>query len=374
MKYCKECVQPDTRPGIKFDKKGICLACNFARKTDKIKWRKRRKELEKIAEYGRSHNVSGYDCIIGVSGGKDSTRQSIFVRDELGLKPLLVSCQYPPEQLVERGASNISNLISLGFDCITVAPDPVVWKNLMLQGFLKYGNWCKSTEMALYASAPKVAIAYHIPLIFLGENPAIALGDTGVGSFTGNANKMKYYHTLQGGDPRKNELVPKEVKDQDIIFYKYPSDDELKWAKLKIVYLGYYIKDFTRFKNAEFAVKRGLQIRRDPPEDIGDIYGFGALDEDFVVVNQMLKYLKFGFGQVTDQLAEAVRLKMMKRTEAAKLVKKYDGKCAKRFIKGFCKYLGISEKKFWQVAESYRNKDIWRRDSRGKWKLKVQLA
>lgn len=373
MKYCKECVQPDTRPGIQFDKNGVCLACFFAKQTQAIDWGERARELKEIAEYGKKHNVSGYDCIIGVSGGKDSTRQSIFVRDELGLKPLLVSCQYPPEQLAERGARNISNLISLGFDCITTAPNPKVWKKLMLQGFLKYGNWCKSTEMALYASAPKVAIAYHIPLIFLGENPAIAMGDTGVGSLTGDANKMKYYHTLQGGDPRKNNLVTEEMEDQDLILYKYPEDEELEWAKLRIVYLGYYIKDFTRFKNAEFAVKRGLMVRDDPPEDIGDIYGFGALDEDYVVVNQMLKYLKFGFGQVTDQVAEAVRLKMMTRTEAIKFVKKYDGKCADRFVKRFCKYLGVSEKKFWEVAESYRNKDIWEKDKNNQWALKISL-
>lgn len=374
MKYCKECVQPDTRPGIKFDGKGVCLACNFAKKTEKIDWVSRRQELDKIAEYGKRHNVSGYDCIIGVSGGKDSTRQSIFVRDELGLKPLLVSCQYPPEQLVDRGTHNISNLISLGFDCITVAPNPKVWKELMLQGFLKYGNWCKSTEMALYASAPKVAIAYHIPLIFLGENPAIALGDMGVGSVTGDANRMKYYHTLQGGNPRKNKLADKNTTDKDLILYTYPSDDELEWGKLKIIYLGYYIKDFTRFKNAEFAIERGLMIRNEKPEDIGDVYGFGALDEDYVIVNQMLKYLKFGFGQVTDQMAEAVRLKMMTRQKAIEFVKKYDGKCSDRFIKRFCEYLGISEKKFWKVAESFRNKEIWKKNKNNKWMLKTQLT
>src|SRR3989344_2178818 len=372
MKYCKKCVQPNTRPGIVFDKKGVCMACRLAEQHNRIDWPKRRKELEEIADFGKKNNVSGYDCIIGVSGGKDSTRQSIFVRDELGLNPLLVSCQYPPEQMAERGARNISNLISLGFDCITVAPDPKAWKELMLQGFLKYGNWCKSTEIALYASAPKVAIAYHIPLIFLGENPAIAMGDTGVGSFTGDANRMKYYHTLQGGDPRKNNLVTGQV-DQDLILYTYPSDEEIEWGKLRIVYLGYYIKDFTRFKNAEFAVERGLKVRSDSPEDIGDIYGHGALDEDYVVVNQMLKYLKFGFGQVTDQTAEAVRLNIMTREEAIAFVKKYDGKCADRFVKRFCKYLGISEKKFWKVAESYRNKNIWEKDKNGRFTLKVEL-
>src|SRR6185436_11305402 len=120
--------------------------------------------LDEIAEFGRRNNVSGYDCIIGVSGGKDSVRQVMYARDELGLKPLLVSCTYPPEQMSERGAKNLANIISLGFDLISVSPAPQTWKSLMREGFLRFGNWARSTEMALYASAPKVAIAYHIPL------------------------------------------------------------------------------------------------------------------------------------------------------------------------------------------------------------------
>lgn len=373
MRYCKKCVQPDTRPSIRFDKNGVCMACRFAEVHDKIDWEARRKELDEIAEYGKMDNVSGYDCIVGVSGGKDSTRQSLYVRDELGLKPLLVSCNYPPEQLTERGAHNISNLISMGFDCINVSPDPKIWRKLMLQGFLKYANWCKSTEMALYASAPKVAIAYHIPLIFLGESDAMAFGTSDDSSDTGSANAMKYCNTLKGGDPRVNGLVTKDMGNQDLFWYSYPSDAELQWAKLRIIFLGYYIKDFTRFKNAELAVQRGLEIRHEKPEDIGDYYGFSALDDDFVIVNQMLKYIKLGFGQVTDQVSEAIRLGMMTRRQGIDLVKKYDGKCADRFVERFCRYLGISKKKFWQVVDLYRNKNIFYKDKKGEFKMKVVL-
>jgi hypothetical protein len=242
----------------------------------------------------------------------------------------------------------------------------------MRQGFLKYGNWCKSTEMALYASCPKIAIAYHIPLVFLGENPAIALGDLNVGSVTGDANKMKYCHTLEGGNPDK--LLIKEITEQDIFWYRYPSDEEMDWAKLKIVFLGYYIKDFTRFKNAEVAIKHGLEIRDDPPQDMGDAYGFEALDDDFVIVNQMLKYIKFGFGKTTDQASEAVRLGMITRGEAVDLVNKYDGKCAHKYIKKFCDYLEIPEDSFWKVVETFRNKDIWEKDGCGQWRLKATLS
>jgi len=372
MKYCKKCVQPDTRPGIIFDREGVCPPCRFAEKIKDVDWEARRKKLDKTIDFAKKNNVSGYDCIIGVSGGKDSTRQAIYVREKLGLNPLLVSCNYPPEQITETGVHNLSNLISLGFDTICVQPAPEIWKKMMRQGFLKYGNWCKSTEMALYASAPKIAIAYHIPLIFLGENPAIQLGDLGVGSTTGNANKMKYSNTISGGDP--TPLMTRDISQNEAFWYYYPTDEELVWGKLKIQYLGYYWKDFTKLDNGLFSILRGLDIRGDTAENLGDIFGFQALDDDFVIVNQMLKYLKFGFGQVTDIVCEEIRFGRMTKEEAIELVKKYDGKCSPYYIEKFCKYIDISVEKFWKISESFRNKQIWRKDNHGKWVLKVQLS
>lgn len=371
MKYCKKCVQPDTRPGIEFDGEGICPACRFMEKWPEIDWEARRNELNKLAEYGKSKNVSGYDCIIGVSGGKDSTRQALFVREELGLNPLLVCCSYPPEQLTERGAHNISNLISLGFDTIIDAPAPQTWKKLMREGFRRYGNWCKSTELALYASAPRVAIAYHIPLIFLGENPAIQLGDLNVGSITDDANRMKYCNTLGGG--AIDWLLADGITEKDIIPYQYPSDEEMGWGNLVIRYLGYYWSDFTKVDNAAYSIARGLDLRTDPSEDTGHIWGFQALDDDFVVVNQFIKYVKFGFGQVTDEVCEQIRFGRMSRQHGIELVKKYDGKCAKRYIEAFCNYIEISEEEFWTTVESYRSKEIWAKDSNGEWVLRIPL-
>ena len=372
MRYCRKCVQPDTRPGIVFDDEGVCPACRFAEQNDQIDWAARSRELGELADYARSTNVSGYDCIVTVSGGKDSLRQALYVRDTLGLKPLLVCCSYPPEQISERGAYNLGNLISLGFDTISVSPDPQVWKALMRTGFERYGNWCKSTEMALYASGPKVAIAYHIPVIFYGENPAIALGEMCQGyTVTGDGNTMKYSsNTLDGGNPEG--LFLEGMTPRDAWWYYYPEDEEIEWAKLRMIYLGYYLPDFTRFKNAEVAVANGLQVRDDKPEDMGMIYEWESLDEDFVVVNQMIKHMKFGFGRTTEQVIEAMRLGKLTRDEAAELVMRYDGKCADRYIKQYCGYLGISEQRFWDIAESYRDERIWKRNGSGEWSLQAE--
>jgi len=368
IRYCRRCVNPDTRPNVVFNEDGVCAVCLYeeAKQRSVIDWRKRRSDLEEILQWGRANSKGGYDCIVTVSGGKDSTRQALFARDEMGANPLLVSCVYPPEQLTERGAANITNLISLGFDTVSVGLNPQVWKDLMRIGFLEHGNWARSTEMALYAIPIHVAIAYKIPLIFLGENPALTIGEKH-GGLDGDASRMKEGNTIKGG-PR--QLAALNYSGQDLHFYEYPPDSDMEYARLRIVYLGYYIQDWSGSNNARFAIARGLKTRPDPPEAIGDLWGFSSLDEDFRIVNQYLKYLKFGFGHVTDQAVEAINAGTMTRTEAIELVKQFDGCCDKRYVEKFCGYLGIPEDRFWEVAERFRNTSLWYREG-DQWVLRV---
>jgi len=372
MRLCKRCVNPSTRPNIFFDAEGVCPVCRYEeeKRQQAVDWAARDRELQEIIQWGKANSRSSYDCIVTVSGGKDSTRQAMYARDELGLKPLLVSCVYPPEQLHERGAENLANLIELGFDTLSISLDPQTWKKMMRQSFFKYANWCKSTEMALYALPIHAAIAYKIPLVFLGENPALTIGEKH-GRLDGDASRMKYCHTLQGGDP--SELMPEDVTAQDAYFYKYPSDDEMEWARLRIIYLGYYIRDWSGRNNAAFAVKHGLRVREELPEQTGDLWGFTGLDEDFRLVNQMIKYIKLGFGHVSDQVCEAINAGIMGREEGISLLRQYDGKCAPVFIERFCRYLGISEEEFWQVVEGVRGR-MWERAANGEWRLKVDYS
>lgn len=366
MKYCTRCVQPDTRPGIRFDEEGVCPACMYVETLKDVDWGARRLELAEIVEKSKKNTHSEYDCIIGVSGGKDSTRQAMYVRDNLQLCPLLVSCNYPPEQITERGAHNISNLISLGFDTISVGPDPQTWKKLMRKSFFEYGNWAKSTETALYATLPRLSIAYQIPLIFLGENAATQMGDLTVGSTDWNGNSIRNANTIGGGN---SLYLGDGVNAQNLIPYKYPPNDETERIKMQVVYLGYFWPNFTKVDNAAFSISHGLEVRTDTPLERGALHPFEALDEDFVFVNQMIKYMKYGFGKVTDEVCELIRYGRMSREKAFELVRKYDGKCSSEYIKQFCNYIEISEQKFWEVAEVYRNADLFEKVGK-EWTLK----
>jgi hypothetical protein len=102
------------------------------------------------------------------------------------------------------------------------------------------------------------------------------------------------------------------------------------------------------------------------------------LDEDFLTVNMMIKWLKFGFGKASDNVNEEIRAGRISRDEGIKLVEQFDGKCPPNVIEGFCSYIGISIKEFWIVVDRFVNKRLFTRVSQGvyekNFKVGVNLA
>jgi hypothetical protein len=269
---------------------------------------------------------------------KISTRQALYVKDVLKMKPLLVCLSYPPEQITQRGVENVSNMIKHGFDCISVSPAPQTWRKLMRKGFDIYTNWCKSTELALFSSVPRLAIAYQIPLIWWGENTALQLGDLNVmGKSGSDGNNLRKMNTLGGGDI--TWILSEEIRKNDVLQYSYPSEQEMEDANLRITFLGYFWNDWSLIDNGIFSCLRGLDIRNEKPWEIGDPVGVTSLDEDWVTLNQLIKYLKFGFGRISDYVNEDIRNGRTTREEAIALTKKYDGKCSPKYIESFSNIL-----------------------------------
>ncbi len=372
MKYCKNCLQSDTRPGIYFDENGICPACNYHNSLVDVDWDERNKELADIVAFGKANNQSGYDCIIGVSGGKDSTRQAFFVKDVLKMNPLLVCLSYPPEQVSQRGVDNVSNMIKHGFDCVVINPAPKTWKKLMRTGFMEHSNWAKTTELALFSSVPRMAIAYQIPLIWWGENVALQLGDmNALGKSGSDGNNLRKINTLQGGD--MTWLLKDEIKKNEILQYCYPSEREMDAADLRITFLGYFWKIWSLVDNGNFSALRGLEVRKDGPKNTGDM-GVTSLDEDWFGLNQMIKYYKYGFGKISDYANEDIRNGHLTREEAINLVEKYDGKCGNHYIESFCGYIEISVKDFWEHVNKSVNPNLFYKDAAGVWIPKFKVG
>ena len=359
MKYCKKCLTTNLRPGGEFFD-GVCRPCQYY-DTDPNSQKKFKLKLlfEKIRDSRKGQRNKGdYDCIVGVSGGKDSTRQAHWVRDRLNLRPLIVCCGYSPKQMSNIGARNLSNLINMGFDVIVATPSPKTSAQLSLESFELFGNVCKSTEMALYSTVPRLAIELGINTIFWGENNSLQVGETsveGVDEFDGN-NLRKMNTLSTGGYSWINNSVSDKYK---IDHYIYPKEIDFKKAKVQIFFLGPAWDDWSNLDNSTYASLQGHTLRPGDEEETGDISNASMLDEEFTNINMMLKYYKFGFGRATDLVNELIRDERISRDEAIKIVKKYDGLCSNRIIKNYCTYVGITQKRFWEIANNWVNKDLF---------------
>ena len=372
MKYCKKCLQPNTRPGIKFNEEGICYACLYEEEKKNIDWIAREKELKEIAEWAKKTAKGAYHCVIGVSGGKDSSFQAVYAKEKLGLNVLLVNSE--PDKITEIGKHNIENLINQGFDIIKMRPNPKIIKKLVKESFYKYGKPIKPTEYPLWTSAYIIADKFDIPLVIQGENAALTLGvvNSGLGN-DGNALNVNEGNTLAGGNA--SDWVDEDINLNQLYMYQFPDKKRLIDKGIKAIYLQYYVKEWSQVYNADFSIARGLFGRTtEDLHDIGRYRRYTALDSDMQIVNQMIKYYKFGFGFATDEACYDIREGRISREEAIWLVNEYDGKCGEKYIKEFCEYIDITLEEFWKVVDKYVNKELFKKDENGKWTSKFKIG
>jgi N-acetyl sugar amidotransferase len=353
---------------------GLCSACDYFDNLQFVDWQERYEILrDLIRDYKKTRQRGYFDCIVGVSGGKDSTRQALWVRDKLGLKPLLVCLSYPPEQVAERGTNNISNLIQLGFDVVISAPAPETWRRLMRASFDKFTNWARSTELALFSSVPQLAMHYEIPLIFWGENPGLQLGDLKTLGRTGyDGNNLRYMNTLSGG--ALDWILEAGFAPGELIPYCYPTPEVFDEHGIQIVYLGWFLGDWSLVNNGAYSATVGLEIRNDSVAHTGDLYGVTSLDEDWVTLNQMIKYYKFGFGRVTDYVNEEIRLGRITREEGIGIIEQYDDACSENYIESFSNYIGISVSEFWEKVHATLNRELFYIHKNGKIARKFKVG
>ena len=374
MRYCKRCLQPDTRPGIIFDDEQICFACRYEESKATIDWEQRHAELQAFADEAKAEakkRGNTYDCIIGVSGGKDSTFQAVYAKEKLGLNPLLINCM--PDEITEIGRKNIENLNNLGFDIISIRPNPIVAKKLARKSFFERGNIIAASEYCLWASSYIMAVKFNIPLIIQGENAALTLGAAKNQETTGNAFSVMQLETIRGASVDSFVDLSNNITEKDLFLYKIPTVEEMQAKGIKAIFLQYYTKEWSQVTNADFAIARGLTGRSDDLHDLGRYRRYTALDSDLQIPNQMIKYLKFGFGYATEEICYDIREGRFSREDGKWYVTEYDGGCGEKYIDAACKYLSITKEEFWEVVDKYVNRDLFEKVD-GKWKPKFTVG
>jgi N-acetyl sugar amidotransferase len=363
IRYCTRCVMPETKPDLWFDEVGVCSACqNFQTRAD-VDWDARRTELIEVVDRYRS-NSAGYDCVVPVSGGKDSTYQTIRVL-ELGLNPLCVTAS--TDKLSDIGRRNIENLKGLGVDYIEVTPNPVVRRKINRLALTQVGDISWPEHVLIFTVPVRIAVQMRIPLIVWGENsqneyggPAAAAGDR-----TLTRRWLEEFGGLLG--LRVSDLVAQaDIRERDLVQYAYPSDAELQEVGVTGVFLGYYLP-WDGYSNAIFAQAHGFETYPRPVE--GSLVNYENLDNVQTGIHDYFKFLKYAFGRATDLACMHVRRQRLSRDDAVKLVRMHDGQFPSRYlgypIEEVLDDIDMSMDEFERVCDRFTNKKLFVTDRHG---------
>lgn len=361
MNYCQHCVLPDSRPNLVIESDGVCNACHsHGTKTD-IDWTQREALFAEVVKNAKQRS-RGYDCLVPVSGGKDSTWQIIKCL-EYGLTPLAVTWKTPARTAI--GQQNLDNLVRLGVDHIDYQINPKVEAAFMLRAYEKYGSTAIPMHMALFSIPLNIAVRFGIPLVVWGENSAFEYGGSGEEStgFRLDRNWLRKYGVTHGTTAA--DWVSPELPARSLAAYFGPSDEELGRAGVNAVFLGYYLQ---WDPENTFRVAREHGFRSSAAGAKTGLYDYADIDDDFISIHHYLKWYKFGFTRLFDNLSLEIRNGRIGRAQAIEVIRATGDQRPQADIEKFCAFAGIGVDRFFSIAEGFRNHAIWKCQD-GVWKI-----
>lgn len=353
---------PSTRPEQVFID-GLCDACSSnMRKQIEIDWSERESQFLEILKRYRGDG-SNYDCVIPVSGGKDSCYQALTMRDKYGMTPLCVN--HIPCELTETGQQNLNFLRDQGFDLIQVGADRRTYKELVRIGFSKLGDCCWPEHIGIFTVPVRVAVQYKVPLLIWGENSQFEYGGP-ASHRENNFLDRNWLEQFQMSGYRISDLEKNDgVNIKNVKVLTYPSDEELTNGGITGLFLGYYEK-WDSIRNFETVSKLGWQKNSHGPVE-GAYNDIENLDCKWVGgLHDYMKFLKFGYGRATDQICIEIRNGRISRSEGVEaLGKTSEGKIPWRYIPDFLLYTGYTEEEFFSTLDRFTNKSLFQRDGEG---------
>ena len=364
MTYCRRCIMPDTKPDLLIDQEGICNACLSYEKRKEIEWDVRKRELLRILEKYKSSNSSKWDCIVPVSGGKDSTFQVVRML-QMGVNPLCVTATTC--DLSDIGRRNIENIKNLGVDYIEFSPNKKVRRKLNRVGQTQVGDISWPEHVGIFTIPVRAAVEFEVPLIVWGENSQNEYGGPAAASENSILNRrwLEEFGGLLG--LRVSDLIGLEgIEERHLIPYTYPSDDELQRVGATGIFLGYYLP-WDGYSNALISQAYGFSTLQTTVE--GSIVSYENLDNHQTGIHDYFKFLKFGFGRATDLACLHIRRGRITRRDGIELVRRHDGKVPWTYLgkslEKILEPLGLALDEFVGICDRFTNKKLFLRDARG---------
>jgi N-acetyl sugar amidotransferase len=365
MRYCKKCAMPDTRPGSIFDKENVCQACRNYEKRKTIDWEKRFAELRALSE--KHKRADGYyDCIIPVSGGKDSHFLVYTMKEQMGMNPLLITVGDPFTK-TSAGTINLRNLgDTFSCDHILFNLSIDLFRRVTKIAFEELGEPLRFVEAAIYTVPLKMAIKLGIPLIVFGENSAYEYGTTDKEDYSALEVILRIFKAIDIDFWLKKVSQKKEIN--AII---PPTEEELKTVKPEPIFMSYF-SPWSSVKHLAIARRFGFKDLAHEWRREGCFEDFEQIDSVAYMVHLWLKYPKFGFQRASDIASRRVREGLLSLAEAKKLIMEHDHKLDRRAMEDFISFLGYTPKQFWDVVERFWNREIFE-EVDGVWRMRNHI-
>jgi N-acetyl sugar amidotransferase len=365
LTYCRHCVMPDTKPDLHLDGDGVCNACRSYENRKQVDWDQRERDLRAILDRYRSPDGRHWDCIVPVSGGKDSTFQVVQML-RFGMNPLCVTATTC--DLTEVGRANIENLKRLGVDYVEFSPNPLVRAKLNRIGLEQVGDISWPEHVGIFTIPVRAAVQYGIKLLVWGENSQNEYG--GPAAAADNNVLTRRWLEEFGGliGLRVSDLVGLDgLEPKHLLPYVYPDDADLAAAGTTGIFLGHYLP-WDGLANTLVAQAYGFQTA--PAITLGSMVNYENLDNYQVAIHEYFKFLKFGFGRATDHACLHIRRGRLTRDIGLEIVRRLDGLFPWEYLgKPLDKTLeplGMSVDEFIAICDKFTNKKIFVRDAQGR--------
>jgi N-acetyl sugar amidotransferase len=364
MRTCIECLYPENHAlNIIIDDTGVCSGCIIHKEKYKIDWRKKKIDLIKLFKKYKSKK-NYYDCIVPVTGGGDSFFIVDYVIRVLKANPLLVN--YNTHYNSPTGIYNL-NLLRSKFDAdflqLTVSPEKV--KKITRESLIKMGSMYWHCLAGQSVFPVQIATKYKIPLIIWGAHQGIDQ----VGMFSHHdqvemTEKYRKNHDLMGFN--SEDLIGDVCTEEDLVEYKYPSQKDISSIGIRGIYLNNYIF-WDSYAQHNLMVKH-YNYNTNIQNRTFDKFNYSHCMY-YSDVHDYIKFLKFGYSKVNDNVAREIRLGRINKDFGRKLINFYINKKPK-FIKSFLNWIGINLKSFNFIVDSHRIKSAWVRKNDWNWDYK----
>ena len=354
MKSCSKCLLPETHETIEFDSIVECNICSQHKfKKKKINWKDKGKEFINIIDKYKSKHP--YDCIVPFSGGKDSVFTLYKLVRELKLKCLVVSFDHNffRPKLIE---NRIKIFKKLGVDVITFTPNWKIVQKLMLESFIRKGDFCWHCHSGIFAYPMQVALKEKVPLVIWGEPQAEY---TSYYSYEDTLNQTeevdeerfnKFVNLGITADDMYEMLNDKTVELRDLAPYAYPDLNDLKKLNFRSICLGSYFSWDVK-KQVEI-IKKELDWEEDLNAGIPPEYAYEKVECQMQGIRDYIKYIKRGSGRTANLSAIDIRNGRIGQNLAKKNIDEHDGKKPKS-LDIFLKNIGINENEFNKIVKSH---------------------